>query len=42
MTEGAAGGQVLFVAPKKLDHLPPSVHGMPQPSSFAMNNIKFL
>ncbi|XP_071531691.1 uncharacterized protein [Panulirus ornatus] len=42
VTEGAAGGQVLFVAPKKLDHLPPSVHGMPQPSSSAMNNIQFL
>ncbi|KAK8723418.1 hypothetical protein OTU49_011698, partial [Cherax quadricarinatus] len=42
ITEGAGGGRVLFVAPKKLDSLPPGVHGMPQASSSAMNNITFL
>ncbi|XP_045599097.2 uncharacterized protein [Procambarus clarkii] len=42
VTEGAGGGQVLFVAPKRLDSLPPSVHGMPRASTSTMNNIKFL
>ncbi|XP_037784155.1 uncharacterized protein LOC119580217 [Penaeus monodon] len=42
VTEGEAGGQVLFMAPQKLTRLPPPVHGMPPPSSSAMNNIRFL
>ncbi|XP_042885508.1 uncharacterized protein LOC122261741 [Penaeus japonicus] len=42
VTEGEAGGQVLFMAPQKLARLPPPVHGMPPPSSSAMNNIRFL
>ncbi|XP_063605775.1 uncharacterized protein LOC134780807 [Penaeus indicus] len=42
VTEGEAGGQVLFMAPQKLARLPPPVHGMPPPSSPAMNNIRFL
>ncbi|XP_027214805.2 microtubule-associated protein 9 [Penaeus vannamei] len=42
VTEGEVGGQVLFMAPQKLARLPPPVHGMPPPSSSAMNNIRFL
>ncbi|KAK7072023.1 hypothetical protein SK128_016838 [Halocaridina rubra] len=42
VSEGTTGGQVLFIAPSKLNHLPPSVHGMAQPSSQSMNNIRFL
>ncbi|CAL4073431.1 unnamed protein product [Meganyctiphanes norvegica] len=42
LTEGSMGGQVLFVASTKLSRLPPSIHGMPTPSSTTMNNIRFL
>lgn len=42
VTEGSMGGQVLFVASSKLSRLPPSIHGMPTPSSTTMNNIRFL
>lgn len=42
MTEAAADGQVLFIAPKKVDGLPHGVHGMPQPSSSPMESVRFL
>ncbi|XP_050708940.1 uncharacterized protein LOC126993839 [Eriocheir sinensis] len=42
VTEAAADGQVLFIAPKKVDGLPHGVHGMPQPSSSPMESVRFL
>ncbi|KAG0728121.1 hypothetical protein GWK47_033153 [Chionoecetes opilio] len=42
VSEAAADGQVLFMAPQKLQRLPPGVHGMPTPSSSALENVRFL
>ncbi|KAK4309505.1 hypothetical protein Pmani_018857 [Petrolisthes manimaculis] len=42
VTEAAGDGQVLYIAPKKLLHLPVSVHGMMPPTPRTMQGIKFL
>ena len=41
VTEGFNDKKVLYIAPKKFNRLPPTVHAMPKPSASAMNNIKF-
>ncbi|XP_063841431.1 uncharacterized protein LOC135089586 isoform X2 [Scylla paramamosain] len=42
ISEAAADGQVLYIAPQKLQGLPPSVDGMPHPSSSFLENVRFL